>query len=47
MTRTASKRIETVVRVVVLTFYGLLVVLPVYWMVITSFKTNPEIVTIQ
>ena len=47
MTRTASKRIETVVRVVVLTFYGLLVVLPVYWMVITSFKTNPEIVNTQ
>ncbi len=35
------------VRVVVLTFYGLLVVLPVYWMVITSFKTNPEIVNTQ
>ena len=47
MTRTTSKRIETVVRVVVLTFYGLLVVLPIYWMVITSFKTNPEIVNTQ
>lgn len=47
MTKTTSRIIETLVRVIVLTFYGLLVVLPIYWMVITSFKTNPEIVNAQ
>lgn len=47
MTRTTSRRIGNTVRAIALTFYGLLVVLPIYWMVITSFKTNPEIVNAQ
>lgn len=47
MTRTTSRRISNTVRAIALTFYGLLVVLPIYWMVITSFKTNPEIVNAQ
>lgn len=34
-------------RVLILSFFLLLVVLPVYWMVITSFKTNPEIINAQ
>ena len=33
-----------VLRFVVLTFYLLLVVLPIYWMIVTSFKTNAEII---
>lgn len=47
MSRTTSRRIGNVVRAISLTFYGLLVILPIYWMVITSFKTNPEIVNAQ
>jgi len=34
-------------RVVVLTLFLLAVVLPIYWMAITSFKTNPEIINAQ
>ena len=33
--------------VFVLAFYLLLVVLPIYWMIVTSFKTNAEIVNAQ
>ncbi len=47
MSRTTSRRIGNAVRAVSLTFYGLLVILPIYWMVITSFKTNTEIVNAQ
>lgn len=34
-------------RCIVLGFFLLLVILPIYWMVITSFKTNPEIINAQ
>lgn len=34
-------------RVLILSLFFLLVVLPIYWMVITSFKTNPEIINAQ
>ena len=34
-------------RVVILTLFLLAVVLPIYWMAITSFKTNPEIINAQ
>ncbi|MDR1059538.1 MAG: carbohydrate ABC transporter permease [Treponema sp.] len=34
-------------RFMVLAFFLLAVVLPIYWMVITSFKTNPEIINAQ
>ena len=36
-----------VLRFVVLAFYLLLVVLPIYWMIVTSFKTNAEIINTQ
>lgn len=35
------------VRVIILTLFLLGVVLPIYWMVITSLKTNPEIINAQ
>lgn len=47
MKRSTKKRIIGVVRFVILAFFFLLVVLPIYWMVITSFKTNPEIINAQ
>ncbi|MDR1108164.1 MAG: carbohydrate ABC transporter permease, partial [Spirochaetaceae bacterium] len=34
-------------RFMVLAFFLLAVVLPMYWMIITSFKTNPEIINAQ
>ena len=34
-------------RALLLTFFLLAVVLPIYWMVITSLKTNPEIINAQ
>ncbi len=34
-------------RALILTFFMLLVLMPIYWMAITSFKTNPEIINAQ
>ena len=34
-------------RTIILVFFMLLVVLPIYWMSITSFKTNAEIINAQ
>ena len=39
--------IVKIVRVIVLVFFFLFVTLPIYWMLITSFKTNSEIVDAQ
>lgn len=47
MTRTKKRRIIGVVRFFILAFFLLLVLLPIYWMVITSLKTNPEIINAQ
>lgn len=47
MSITRNKRIGNAVRGVVLIFYMLFVLLPIYWMVVTSFKTNPEIINAQ
>ncbi len=47
MKRSTKRKILNIVRIFVLAFFFLLVVLPIYWMVITSFKTNPEIVNVQ
>lgn len=47
MTRKAKRRLVGAVRFIVLAFFFLLVVLPIYWMVVTSFKTNPEIINAQ
>lgn len=47
MSRKARRRISGTIRFVVLAFYLLLVILPIYWMVITSFKTNAEIINTQ
>lgn len=44
MGRKAKKRTLGVVRFVILLFYFLLVTLPIYWMLVTSLKTNAEIV---
>lgn len=42
-----KKTIGTVARILLLGAFMLMVVLPIYWMVITSFKTNPEIINAQ
>lgn len=47
MNRRTKRKVVGVVRFLVLAFYLLLVVLPIYWMVITAFKTNAEIVNTQ
>ncbi|MCI8895574.1 MAG: carbohydrate ABC transporter permease [Lachnospiraceae bacterium] len=47
MSRKTKKRISTAIRVVIMAFFLLLVVLPVYWMVITSFKTSAEVLDLQ
>ncbi len=47
MGRKAKKRLINVVRFFILLFFFLLVVLPIYWMLVTSFKTNAEIVDAQ
>jgi multiple sugar transport system permease protein len=36
-----------IIRVIVLVFFLLLVILPIYWMFITSIKTTPEIINTQ
>lgn len=43
MSRKTKNAIGTTIRVLVLVFFFLLVVLPIYWIVITSFKTSGEI----
>lgn len=46
--RGKTKRcIGTIARILLLGAFMLMVVLPIYWMVITSFKTNPEIINAQ
>lgn len=47
MNRKTKGKVVGVVRFFVLAFYLLLVVLPIYWMIVTSFKTNAEIVNAQ
>ncbi|MDF2590577.1 MAG: sugar transporter permease [Clostridia bacterium] len=47
MTITKKKRLVNIVRFFVLGFNFLIVILPIYWMVITSLKTNPEIINAQ
>lgn len=44
MKRSTKNRIIGIIRFIILTFFFLLVTLPLYWMVVTSFKTNPEII---
>ena len=47
MSGKTAKRLSKVLRTIALIFYFLFVTLPIYWMVITSFKTNKEIVNAQ
>lgn len=47
MNRKTKRRIITAIRVVIMAFFFLLVVLPIYWMVITSFKTSSEVLDLQ
>lgn len=47
MTKTKKNKLVNIVRFIVLAFYFLIVTLPIYWMVITSLKTNPEIINAQ
>lgn len=47
MSRKTKNAIGTAVRVLVLLFFFLLVVLPIYWIVITSFKTSGEILDLN
>jgi len=47
MTIRTKKKVVSGVRFVVLAFYLLLVLLPLYWMLITSFKVNAEIINTQ
>lgn len=47
MNMKTKKIVVGIMRFFVLSFYFLLVTLPIYWMVITSFKTSKEIVNAQ
>lgn len=47
MKRSTKRKLVNVVRFLVLAFFLLLVICPIYWMVITSFKINQEIVNAQ
>lgn len=47
MKRSQKKKVMGLVRTILLTGYLLLVVLPIYWMVVTSLKTSPEIINAQ
>lgn len=47
MNRSKKEKIIGGVRFVVLAFYLLLVILPIYWMLVTSFKENAEIINTQ
>lgn len=42
-----TRRLAGTGRFILLTFYLLAVVLPIYWMTITAFKTTPEIINAQ
>jgi len=39
-----SRFFSNIIRIIILTIFLLGVILPIYWMIITSLKTNPEIV---
>ena len=47
MSRKTKNAIGMTIRVLVLVFFFLLVVLPIYWIVITSFKTSGEILDLN
>lgn len=47
MSRKTKNATGTTIRVLVLVFFFLLVVLPIYWIVITSFKTSGEILDLN
>lgn len=47
MSRKTKNAIGSIIRVVILVFFFLLVVLPIYWIVITSFKASGEILDIN
>lgn len=47
MSRKTKNAVGTTIRVLVLVFFFLLVVLPIYWIVITSFKTSGEILDLN
>lgn len=47
MSRKTKNAIGSIIRVVILVFFFLLVVLPIYWIVITSFKSSGEILDIN
>ena len=47
MDKKTKRKIVGGVRFVVLAFYLLLVILPIYWMLVTSFKVNSEIINTQ
>lgn len=47
MKRSQKKKVIGFIRAILLAFYLLLVILPIYWMVVTSLKTSPEIINAQ
>lgn len=47
MRRSTKIKLVNTVRGIILFFFLLVVILPVYWMIITSLKTNPEIINAQ
>ena len=47
MSRKTKNAIGTIIRVLILLFFFLLVVLPIYWIVVTSFKTSGEILDLN
>ncbi len=47
MSRKTKNVLGTTVRVLILLFFFLLVVLPIYWIVVTSFKTSREILDLN
>lgn len=47
MSRKTKNAVGSILRVVILVFFFLLVVLPIYWIVITSFKASGEILDIN
>lgn len=47
MDRKTKRKVVGGVRFLVLAFYLLLVILPLYWMLVTSFKVNSEIINTQ
>lgn len=47
MSRSTKRALWTALRVVVLAFFFLLIVLPIYWIVATSFKSSAEILDLN